>query len=61
MDKGGHFSAFLTDLLKAFDYLLHDLVIAKLDTYDFKNDALHLILNYLNNRKQRVKINSSFS
>ena len=61
MDKGGHFRALLTDLSKAFDCLSHDLLIAKLDAYGFKNDALYLIFNYLNNRKQRVKTNSSFS
>ena len=61
MDKGGYFSALLTDLSKAFDYLPHDLIIAKLDVYGFKNDALCLTFNYLNNIKQRVKINSSFS
>ena len=61
MDKGGHFSALLTDLSKAFDCLTHDLLIAKLDAYGFKNDALYLIFNYLNKRKQRVKIISFFS
>ena len=61
MDKGGHFSALLTDLSKAFDYLPHNLLIRKLDAYEFKNDALYLIFNYLSNRKQRVKTNSSFS
>ena len=61
MDKGGHISALLTDVSKMFECLNHDWLIAKLDDYGFKNDALYLIFNYLNNRKQRVKINSSFS
>ena len=52
MDKGGYFSALLTDLSKTFDCLPHDLLVAKLDAYKFKNDALYLIFNYLNNRKQ---------
>ena len=61
MDKGGHFSMLLTDLSKAFGCLPYDLIIAKLDAYGFKYDALCLIFSYLNNRKQRVKINSSFN
>ena len=61
MDKGRYFNTLLTGLSKAFDCLPHDLLIAKLDAYRFKNDALYFIFNYLNNRKQRVKINSSFS
>ena len=31
MDKGGHFSALLTDLSKTFDCLAHDLFIARQD------------------------------
>ena len=44
MDKSGHFSALLTDLSKTCDCLSHDLIIAKLDAYGFKNDAFCLFL-----------------
>ena len=40
MDKCRHFSALQTDLSKALDCLLDDLIIAKADAYGFKNDAL---------------------
>ena len=50
----------VTDLLEPCNCLLHDLIIAKLDAYGFKNDTLCLILNFFNNRKQRIKIISSF-
>ena len=61
MDKGRHFIALLTDLLKTYDCQSLDLLLAKVVAYGFKNDALYLIFDYLNNRKQRVKINLSFS
>ena len=61
MNKGRHFSVLLTYLSKVFDSLSQDLLMAKLDVYGFKNDALYLMCNYLNNRKQRAKIYSSFS
>ena len=49
------------DLSKAFDCINHDLLIAKLAAYGLGWDALKLIKNYLSKRKQRVKINSSYS
>ena len=61
MDCGGAFGELLTDLSKAFDYIPHDLMTAKLETYGFQTDALNLIYGYLSNRKQRVKINETFS
>ena len=51
----------LTDLSKAFDCLSHELLIAKLHAYGFDKKSLVLIYNYLSNRKQRVKVNDSYS
>ena len=61
LDQGGHYSALLTDLSKAFDCTMHDLLIAKLQAYCFNDDSLNFVCNYLVDREQRVKINSSFS
>ena len=46
----------LTDLSKAFDCLLNDLLIVKWHSYRFDVMSLKLIYSYLDNRKQRVKI-----
>ena len=41
--------------------MIHELLIAKLYALNFDMNALNLIFDYLTGRKQRVKINSSFS
>ena len=61
LGNGGAFGALLTDLSKAFDYIPHDLIIAKLEAYGFQIDALRLVYDYQSNRKQRVKLNVTFS
>ena len=61
VDNGGAFGALLTDLSKAFDCILHGLIIAKLEPYSFQIYALRLVYDYLSNRKQRVKLNETFS
>ena len=61
VDKVKSFSALLTDLCKAFDCLSHELLLAKLHAYGFTIVALRLIHNYLTNRRQRTKINMSYS
>ena len=61
LDKSGTFGALLTDLSKVFDCMTRDLLIAKLHALNFDMNALNLIFDYLTRRKQRVKINSSFS
>ena len=53
--------ATFVDLSKAFDCLNHDLLIAKLEAYGFTRKALNFIYSVLNSRKQRVKINGSYS
>ena len=61
VDKGKSFGVLLIDLPKAFDYLPHDLLIAKLHSYGFNLNALRLIHSYLSDRRQRTKINESYS
>ena len=43
VDNGGAFRALMIDLSKAFDYLHHGLLIAKLDAYDFDIKSVKLI------------------
>ena len=61
LDSGNTAGAVFMDLSKAFDCLNHDLLIAKLEAYGFGRGALQLIHSYLDRRKQRVKVNGSFS
>ena len=48
-------------LSKALDTLNHNLLIAKLGTYEFDTKALYYIKSYLDNRNQRVRVNIKFS
>ena len=47
-----------TVLSKAFDYISHELLIAKLNAYGFDAKSLNFTLAY---REQKTKIGSSFS
>ena len=51
----------LMNLSKAYDCLPHDLIITKFEAYGLSNNSLKLLLDYLEGRKQRVKIGSSNS
>ena len=61
VDNQKRFWALLWDLSKAFDCLSHDLFIAKLNAYGFNIDSLRLVKDYLISRKQRTRINSTYS
>ena len=61
VDNHKVFGAILTNLSKAFDCICHDLLIAKLNAYGLSLPALKLITGYLQNRKQRTKIGSTYS
>ena len=49
------------DFSKAFDTINHGFLLAKLKAYGFSKKALSFMCSYLNNRRQRVKINNKFS
>ena len=48
-DEGGDYAALLTDLLKVFDCIPHDLIIAKLHAYGFNMSSLKLMSSYFTN------------
>ena len=61
LDNSGFIGTILMDLSKAYDCLPHDLIIAKFEAYGLSKNSLKLLLDYLEGRKQRVKIGSSYS
>ena len=61
LDRHMHVVLLLLDLSKAFDCLLHRLLLCKLHAYGVSRDACSLLHSYLSSRFQRVKISASRS
>ena len=61
LDEGKACGALLADLSMAFEYLLHDLLITKLHAYGIDIYSFRLLLDYLSQIFQRVKIGNSYS
>ena len=56
LDEGRFVGTVEMDLSKAFDRMPHGLLIAKLHAYGLSMNACQLIVNYLKDRRQRVKV-----
>ena len=61
LDKDGETGAVLTDLSKAFDYIHHNLWIAKLDAYGVERQSIDFLHSYLTKRKQRTQVDSAYN
>ena len=59
--SNGACRALLTDLSKVLDCLPHSLLIAKLHAYGFDKTSTEYLKDYLSHRKQKIKINKTFS
>ena len=61
LDENIKVGAILMDLSKAFDTLIHRLLLAKLKAYGPQPTALKQMEHYLTGRFQRIKVNNSYS
>ena len=61
LDSRGVVGTILMDLSKTYDCILHNLLIAILDAYGLDRNSLRIMLSYLSNRIQRVKMGTWLS
>lgn len=53
--------AVFADMAKAFDSLDRNILVHKLQTMGFTDSFLKILVNYLENRKQKVNLNGILS
>ena len=61
LDKKCYLGTVMMDLSEAYDYIPHDLLIARLAAYGFGLKCLKLFSSLLSSRKQHVKYGNSYS
>ena len=59
--SGNFVGAVLIDFSKVFDWISHDLLIAKRSVYGLSDEAIAYIFSYLSEWKQSVKIDNCYS
>ena len=59
LDKGCSCATLLTDMSKAFDCILHNFLIAKLEAYGFPYEALNVMKNFLPDRTYKTEMHDS--
>ena len=61
IDKEEYISLMYMDLSKAFDTIIHDLLLVKIKVYGLLTSALNLLYSHLKYRNQKVVINNKTS